>query len=1422
MSIINKNAILIAGMHRSGTSALTRVISFLGADLPTNLVPALPENNETGFWESVDLLIQHDKLLHSAGSSWSDWTEFNVDWYDSVVGRKYHQVISDIVKNNFSASNFFVVKDPRICRILPFWLNIIQQQKIQPFVIIPIRNPLEVAQSLKARDGFPLAKGGLIWLRHVLDAVFFSQGHPVAFVAYEKLMQDWKSVIDSITSQCGLRFPRISVQSALEIEQYIDQKQKHNSFHLDSVHLCRDFSPLISDVYALLSQLVRNEERSSVISKLLEIRKQFNENSLIFAKAINSSESFYIQELVSSQSRYESQIQRQEESFRLQLQQKEESLKSKEESLKSKEESLKSKEDHFKLQFQQQEVAYKLSQQQQAKNLESALEEQKLRLSIQLDDCYAHLNVARIEQQNLLISYQSVCRELSRLRFRLVSTLEGRENLLVHMDDTENNQLSDVSSAPSRLKLRKEGKLLRLLSDSGLFDQGFYKKSYPDLVKVRYPLIQHYLFSGGILGLDPHILFDSQLYFKLYPDVKKSKKNPLVHYLLDDVGRQQPHILFDASWYLNQYPDVADSRANPLVHYIRHGWKELRNPHPLFLVDDYISQYQDVKLLDMNPLVHYLSYGSDLGCSPHPLFDSSYYLRQIGGDLPRRASSLGYYLSNKQQWAISPSSAFDGAWYLEQYPDVYDSKVNPLLHYVLYGCKEGRKPHPQSHTLAYQKKHASLFVRAGLKLVDLPFSTEGVVVATSEPEGIGRLRPMVGFLESPLQPDNNSFKQDKLVIHWVTCDFAHQGAGGHMTIFRFIRLFELLGYQQHIWLHNQFVHDTVEGAYEDLVRHYQQTSVVMHFVDGSLSQASGDVIIATDWESVWPVLSVSRFKRRFYFVQDHEPSFFPVGSLSRAAESTYLQDVDCICAGPWLEQLMQEKYSRWATKFWLAADQSIYYPFSQKISYDHSPRIAFYARTSTSRRAVELGLLALDYLAQMDVDFYVDLYGSTDNTAYLKQVKFKYTDHGVLSPSQLGMLYRECDIGIVFSATNYSLVPQEMMACGLAVVELDGDNTRAVFPEGTVALVAPHPREIAKIIKDLLVDRDKRLAIAGAGCNWARQFDWESTVSSVNMAIQQRLEDLGYVRDVCIENQVKVSVVIPVLNGGDLLCRVVDAVSCQKTPWRFDLLVIDSGSVDGSLEAMQLRGVRVHSIPKSEFSHGGTRNLGVSLTQGEYVAFLTQDALPADEFWLFNLVSMLEHDPSAAGAFGRHIPYPDASPFVQRDLQAHFDGLAKYPLYLDRNSDKERFERGEAAWRQVLHFYSDNNSCLRRSVWEEIPYPVIEYGEDQVWADKIIRAGYRKAYAINAVVYHSHDYNESETFERSRIESEFFYQHFGYILLSDHTALHHQLGELNTRDRLFAAQQNIQEDILDLQLRLNEARLQGWLSGHAKACQPAF
>jgi hypothetical protein len=144
---------------------------------------------------------------------------------------------------------------------------------------------------------------------------------------------------------------------------------------------------------------------------------------------------------------------------------------------------------------------------------------------------------------------------------------------------------------------------------------------------------------------------------------------------------------------------------------------------------------------------------------------------------------------------------------------------------------------------------------------------------------------------------------------------------------------------------------------------------------------------------------------------------------------------------------------------------------------------------------------------------------------------------------------------------------------------------------------------------------------------------------------------------------------------------------------------------------------------------------------------------------------MLDRFPNAAGLFGRHLPYPDHPEFVRVEIDRHFDNLLRYPLALSKFTDPAKWEAGDRSWRQLLHFYSDNNSAMRRSVWEKIPYPEIDYGEDQAWAAAVIEAGHVKLYCPTAAVYHSHDYDAEATYQRARIESGFFRRQFGYRLV---------------------------------------------------------
>ncbi|HRL97881.1 MAG TPA: glycosyltransferase family 2 protein [Acidovorax sp.] len=243
-------------------------------------------------------------------------------------------------------------------------------------------------------------------------------------------------------------------------------------------------------------------------------------------------------------------------------------------------------------------------------------------------------------------------------------------------------------------------------------------------------------------------------------------------------------------------------------------------------------------------------------------------------------------------------------------------------------------------------------------------------------------------------------------------------------------------------------------------------------------------------------------------------------------------------------------------------------------------------------------------------------------------------------------------------------------------------------------------------------------------------------------------------------NPIRASVLIPVKNGGSLLGEVLDAVLAQQTLWPFEVIVVDSGSRDGSVECARQRGVRVECIPSAEFGHGRTRNYLASLSRGDFLVFITQDAKPEHAHWLQNLVEGCDSAPEVAGAFGPHRAHPGARHITERELAEHFAGFGA-SLSRVRMEDPERFER-EAGYRQWLHFFSNNNSCLRRTVWQTLPFPEVMFAEDQTWMLAAIKAGYSKAFVPDAMVYHSHDFGVWETLQRNFDEARSFQRDFGY------------------------------------------------------------
>jgi len=954
---------------------------------------------------------------------------------------------------------------------------------------------------------------------------------------------------------------------------------------------------------------------------------------------------------------------------------------------------------------------------------------------------------------------------------------------------------------------------IKALETTGLFQADWYVATYKDVSSSGYSPIEHFVRIGEKNGYNPNPYFDQRWYTKRSAASLRFPGPAAVHYARHGWRKgQSPSEAFSVPLYLKFNPEVAKSGREPLRDFLDQGPDGSRIALPrmfeqekfdamakdidliaksgLFFADWYKTFHTDLWHLDQDPLMHFIRQGARQGRNPNPCFHTRWYMDTYG-ELVGKENPLAFYIRKGVKMGHWPSPDFSPEVYFAENEDVIAGKVDALGHYLHFGIKEKRR---------YPTPNGAV-------------TTSGVVEKDAKLPLPQPLRNILDFQRHALSPDTQNFDSKALNIHWVVPDFS-PGAGGHMTIFRMAHFLELKGHKQTIWINNPTVHQTAESAYDDIVKHFQHFAGTVKLLDDSFKDASGDAIIATDCWTVWPTLTPSNFKRRFYFVQDFEPSFHPMGASYLMAEATYREDMDCICAGPWLSGLMQEKYGRWARHFWLAADQTIYHP-PKEPRQNAVPRIALYARHFTARRAVELAMLALEELARRDIPFEVDFFGAK---LTFGAAPFPFKDHGAATPRQLAGIFQQADVGVVFSATNYSLVPQEMMACGLPIVELKGNNTSCIFPEETVSLAEPDPVRIADSIEALLRDPEKRLAQAAAAQAWVGQFSWPASADLVEEALVERLRDFG--TDTAGQDAkstatgLKASVVIPTLNAGPILDRVLAAATTQKAPWPYEILVIDSGSTDETLEIVGCYpDVKLHQIDKKDFDHGDTRNLGVELTSGEFIAFLTHDALPANDRWLYNLVTAIEHFPGAAGAFGKHLPWPDACPFTKRDLNAHFDMLMTQPLCLSRDTNRGRFEVKDPQWMQLLHFYSDNNSCMRRSVWKDIPYRRTKFGEDQLWAYDIIEAGLGKVYAPQAIVFHSHDFGPEETYERNKTESAFFNHFFGYELIKNEKQLEKTLEAMNEDDTRWGKVHGVSAEVIAERHRLNEARLKGYLAG---------
>jgi glycosyltransferase involved in cell wall biosynthesis/SAM-dependent methyltransferase len=342
-------------------------------------------------------------------------------------------------------------------------------------------------------------------------------------------------------------------------------------------------------------------------------------------------------------------------------------------------------------------------------------------------------------------------------------------------------------------------------------------------------------------------------------------------------------------------------------------------------------------------------------------------------------------------------------------------------------------------------------------------------------------------------------ERDTLHIAVVIPPF-RRGSGGHSTIYNLLTRLEERGHTVSTWLFDPVGLKADDGA--ALVRH--QLREYFRPPRGPVFKGfdqwyGADVALATGWDTVFAVLRLPDCRARAYLVQDHEPEFFATSAESLWAAESYAHELHAIAASPWLRDLVRDRYGGTADVFDLGVDHAVYQPRPVQRRDD---TIVFYARDVTPRRAVPLGMLALEELHRRHPGLRFVLFGDDRPL----RTPFPYLHLGIASPEELSWAYSEATVGLSLSLTNYSLIPQEMMACGLPVVELAGRALEGVFGEdGPIELADADPVALADAIERLLHDRGLRERRAAEAIEFVAGRTWDHAADQLEAGLRGAL-----------------------------------------------------------------------------------------------------------------------------------------------------------------------------------------------------------------------------------------------------------------------------------------------------------------------------
>ena len=347
------------------------------------------------------------------------------------------------------------------------------------------------------------------------------------------------------------------------------------------------------------------------------------------------------------------------------------------------------------------------------------------------------------------------------------------------------------------------------------------------------------------------------------------------------------------------------------------------------------------------------------------------------------------------------------------------------------------------------------------------------------------------FVRMPAAPSSlGAYDAADSTINWVIPPFC-KGSGGHLNIFRFISNLEKIGFACRIIIVCEPQPTSAAQAAKEIANWFFPLDASVHL--GIEHAPPACYTVATEWRTAYWVRNFAATRHRCYFVQDFEPWFYPAGSEFIFAEETYRFGFVGITAGGWLKEKLASEYGMETHAVGFSYDKEIYHQMPRRAGIENK-RVFFYARPPTARRAFELGLLVLDEVSKRIQNVEI-VFAGWDISSYA--IPFKHTNAGLLSLDALPDLYSQCDVALVLSLSNLSLLPLELMACGTPVVSNQAPWTEWLLNKHNARLAPTTVADLADAICAVLSDQTEADRLRTGGFATVAGTDWHSEASKM-------------------------------------------------------------------------------------------------------------------------------------------------------------------------------------------------------------------------------------------------------------------------------------------------------------------------------------